>query len=90
MPNAAEPVREIATLGSMELFTPKPDRSLWYFKDVLGMEAVHPRASPVYLRGYGDFAVSALKLTGGEAARHWRWSHGARSAPLRSIDASAR
>ena len=34
-----EPIHDIAHLGSVELFTPKPDKSLWYFRDLLGMEA---------------------------------------------------
>ena len=33
---ASEPLHDIAHLGSVELFTPAPDRSLWYFRDVLG------------------------------------------------------
>ena len=43
---------------------PKPDGSLWYFSDVLGMEVVHTEGDSVYLRGYGDFAPYTLKLTG--------------------------
>ncbi len=63
-----EPIRDIAMLGSIELFSPKPDRSLWYFKEVLGMEAVHVAGESVYLRGYGDVAASTLKLTGAKLA----------------------
>ncbi len=59
----AEPLHDIAHLGSVELFTPKPDKSLWYFRDLLGMEPVHETAESVYLRGYGDYATSTLKLT---------------------------
>ena len=58
-----ERIQDIAHLGSVELLTPKLDRSLWYFKDVLGMEVVHVDGQSVYLRGYGDHAASALKLT---------------------------
>lgn len=60
-------MHDVATLGSIELLTPKPEQSLWYFRDVLGMEAVYEERESVYLRGYGDFAASTLKLT---AARH--------------------
>jgi catechol 2,3-dioxygenase len=59
----AEPLHDIAHLGSVELFTPKPEKSLWYFRDLLGMEPVHESGSSVYLRGYGDYATSTLKLT---------------------------
>ena len=68
MAGLPERVRDVSTLGSIELLTPKPDRSLWYFKDVLGMEVVHAEGSSTYLRGYGDFAVSTLKLTGAKGA----------------------
>ena len=60
---AAEPIHDIAHLGSVELFTPKPEKSLWYFRDLLGMEPVHQAGNSVYLRGYGDYAISTLKLT---------------------------
>jgi catechol 2,3-dioxygenase len=65
---AAEFVRDIATLGSIELLTPKADQSLWYFKHVLGMEVADAEGDSVYLRGYGDFAVSTLKLTAAKQA----------------------
>jgi catechol 2,3-dioxygenase len=63
-----EPIRDIAHLGSVELFTPSPDKSLWYFRDLLGMEPVHEAGKSVYLRGYGDYATSTLKLTAAEDA----------------------
>jgi catechol 2,3-dioxygenase len=56
-------IQDIAHLGAVELLTPKLDRSLWYFRDVLGMEVVHTAGPSVYLRGYGDYAASTLKLT---------------------------
>ena len=36
-----EPMHDIAHLGSVELLTPEPAKSLWYFRDLLGMEVVH-------------------------------------------------
>ena len=59
----AEPLHDIAHLGSVELLTPKPEKSLWYFRELLGMEIVHQTSESVYLRGYGDYATSTLKLT---------------------------
>jgi len=67
-PLDSEPLHDIAHLGSVELFTPAPDRSLWYFRDILGMTPVHQSDSSVYLRGWGDYAVSTLKLTAAKAA----------------------
>lgn len=58
-----EPILDIAHLGAVELYTPKHDKSLWYFRDILGMEEVHTSGPSVYLRGYGDYAASTLKLT---------------------------
>ena len=64
----AEPIHDIAHLGSVELFTPKPEKSLWYFRDLLGMEPVHESGPSVYLRGYGDYATSTVKLTAAKDA----------------------
>ena len=61
-----EPIHDIAHLGSVELYTPTPDKSLWYFRDVLGMEVSHTQDQSVYLRGYGDYAAWTLKLTEGK------------------------
>ncbi len=61
-------IQDVAHLGSVELLTPKPERSLWYFRELLGMEVVHTRGDTVYLRGYGDYATSTLKLTAAKGA----------------------
>jgi catechol 2,3-dioxygenase len=58
-----EPIQDIAHLGHVEILTPKPEASLWYFHDLLGMEVVHTGERSVYLRGYGDYAASTVKLT---------------------------
>lgn len=63
MVDRQEPIRDVAHLGHFELLTPKPDQSLWYFTDLLGMEKVHGEGQSVYLRGYGDYATTTLKLT---------------------------
>jgi catechol 2,3-dioxygenase len=63
MSAADEPIQDIAHFGRVEILTPKPDRTLWYFRDILGMEVVHHRGQSVYLRGYGDYAASTVKLT---------------------------
>jgi len=63
MASAREPIRDIAHLGHVELLTPKPAESLWYFTELLGMEVAHREGQSVYLRGYGDYAATTLKLT---------------------------
>lgn len=62
-PASPEPLHDVAHLGCVELFTPKPDRTLWYFRDVLGMEQVHAAGRSVWMRAYGDYAAATLKLT---------------------------
>lgn len=64
---SGEPLREIAHLGHIELLTPKPEASLGFFTGLLGMAVVHREGRSVYLRAYGDFAATSLKLT--EAAQ---------------------
>lgn len=70
-----EPIRDVAHLGHVELLTPKPEESLWFFRDVLGMTETVRQGQSVFLRGWGDYEVHTLKLT--EAAtggvRHTAW-----------------
>jgi catechol 2,3-dioxygenase len=54
MTERRDPIRDIAHLGHFELFTPKPEASLWYFRDLLGMDVVHEEGASVWLRGWGD------------------------------------
>jgi catechol 2,3-dioxygenase len=58
-----EPVRDVAQLGHLELFTPRPERTLWFFTDLMGMHETHREGQSVYLRGYGEFEAATLKLT---------------------------
>jgi catechol 2,3-dioxygenase len=58
-----EPVFDVAHLGNVELFTPKPAESLAYFTNILSMQQVHAENQSIYLRGYGDYAATTLKLT---------------------------
>ncbi|MBI3513194.1 MAG: VOC family protein [Proteobacteria bacterium] len=59
----SDPVQDIAHLGNIELLTPRIDLTTAYFRDLLGMEVVHAAGPSVFLRGYGDYAASTLKLT---------------------------
>ena len=63
MSTEREPIRDVAHLGHVELLTPKPDKSLWFFTELLGMECVHQEGQSAYLRAYGDYATTTLKLT---------------------------
>ncbi len=63
-----ERIQDVAHLGAVELLTPRPDRTLWYFCDLLGMEVVHHDGEAHYLRGYGDHAVATLKISAAKTA----------------------
>jgi len=58
-----EPNLDIAHLGHVELLTPKPDESLRFFVDVLGMTVSGRQGESVYLRGWDDYERASLKLT---------------------------
>jgi catechol 2,3-dioxygenase len=53
----------IAHLGPVELLTPKPEESLTFFHDVLGMEIESRAGQSVFLRGWGDYQRYSLILT---------------------------
>jgi catechol 2,3-dioxygenase len=58
-----EPIFDIAHLGHVELFTPKPEESLRFFCDILSMQEVARAGQSVYLRCWGDYERYSLKLT---------------------------
>ena len=88
MAKAQEPMQDIAHLGHTEILTPKPDESLWFFKEVLGMEEADRQDRSVYLRAFGDFDHNTLKLTEAESAGlgHIAW----RTASPQALDRRAR
>lgn len=59
-----EPIMDVAHLGHLELLTPKPEESLHFFVDVLGMTESGRQGESVYLRGWDDYERYSLKLTG--------------------------
>jgi catechol 2,3-dioxygenase len=59
----AEPILDIAHLGHLELLTPKPEESLRFFVDVMGMTESGRQGDSVYLRAWDDYERSSLKLT---------------------------
>ncbi len=68
MKNPPEPIRDIAHLGHVEIFTPKPEASLAFFENVLGMTQVATQGASVFLRGWGDYDLYTLKLTASNKA----------------------
>ena len=59
---------DLAHLAHVELLTPKPDESLRFFVDVLGLTESGRRGDSVYLRGWDDYEHHTLKLTAAKAA----------------------
>jgi catechol 2,3-dioxygenase len=60
---AKEPIFDVAHLAHLEMLTPKPQESLRFFVDVLGMTETARKDDSVYLRGWDDYEHHTLKLT---------------------------
>src|ERR687898_346551 len=63
MTNQNEPMHDIAHLAHVELLTPKPEESLQFFMDVMGMTESGRQGDSVYLRGWDDYEHHSLQLT---------------------------
>jgi catechol 2,3-dioxygenase len=58
-----EPIFDVAQLAHVEIFTPKPERTLWFFRDILGLSESARQGQSVYLRAYEDYYHHTLKIT---------------------------
>lgn len=56
-------VFDVAHLSTVELFTPKMDESLWFFRDLLAMRVVAEEGDSVYLRTWDEYELHTIKLT---------------------------
>jgi catechol 2,3-dioxygenase len=63
MSDRQEPIFDVAQLAHVELLTPKPERTLWFFKDLLGLQETARQDQSVYLRGYEESYHHSLKIT---------------------------
>jgi catechol 2,3-dioxygenase len=59
----AEPIMDVAHLGHVEILTPKPEESLRFFTDVMGMTESGRQGDSVFLRGWDDYERYSLQLT---------------------------
>src|SRR5688572_23484417 len=59
---------DLAHLAHLELLTPKPDESLKFFVNVMGMTESGRQDDSVYLRGWDDYEHHTLKLTAAKVA----------------------
>lgn len=64
-PAGASPLAppRVSNLSHVELFTPKPDESLAFFRDVMGLEVSAQEGQSVYLRAFGEYPHHSLVLT---------------------------
>lgn len=68
------PKRLISQLAHVELVNPDPERSAWFFHDVLGMEETTREGGSIHCRGWGENLHHSLVLTEGpEALGHIGW-----------------
>lgn len=63
MTDPVETIHDVAHLGHVELLTPKPEESLRFFIDVMGMAESGRKGDSVYLRGWDDYEHHSLQLT---------------------------
>ncbi len=63
-----EAIMDIAHLGHLELYTPKPEESLSFFVNVLGMTESGRQGDSVFLRGWDDYETYSLQLTGSKTS----------------------
>jgi catechol 2,3-dioxygenase len=71
-PIMPEPIFDVAHLGHVELLTDKPEASLDFFLNVLGLTQSGRDGDSVYLRAFDDYEYHTLKLT---AARTTGMAH---------------
>jgi catechol 2,3-dioxygenase len=60
---SSEPIHDIAHLAHLELFTNKPEQSLDFFVNILGLTESGREEDSVYLRAWDDYEFHTLKLT---------------------------
>ncbi|MED4225535.1 VOC family protein [Neobacillus cucumis] len=59
---------EIAKLGHVALVTENLEKSLWFFKEIIGLEETREVNGTHYLRAWGDFDHHTLSITAGETS----------------------
>jgi Glyoxalase/Bleomycin resistance protein/Dioxygenase superfamily. len=80
---------DVAQLAHVELYTPDPEGTLWFFKEVLGLEETAREGQTVYLRAYEDWYHHTLKITEAKEARlgHIAWRAASPEALARRVKA---
>ena len=70
-----ERVPEVAKLGHVALISTDLEKSLWFFKDIVGLEETTEENGVHYLRAWGDFEHHTLSISSGTESRidHIAW-----------------
>lgn len=55
----------LSHLAHVEIYSPKMDETVKFFRDVIGLNETERTGSSVYLRGWGDYYHHSLKITEG-------------------------
>jgi catechol 2,3-dioxygenase len=58
-----EPIFDVAQLAHIEIYSPKLEESVAFFKDILAMDEVHRQGKSVYMRAYEDHYHNTLIIT---------------------------
>lgn len=61
-------IRDLAHVGSVELFTPTFEESRAFFLDLMAMDEVGRRGDSVYLHAWDDYERFTVKLTAHETS----------------------
>ncbi|WP_030918790.1 VOC family protein [Streptosporangium amethystogenes] len=64
----SEAFRDIAHVGSVELFTSVPEETRDFFVDLMAMKEVHREGDSIYLHSWDDYERYTVKVTGADRA----------------------
>lgn len=80
---------DVAQLAHLEIYTPDPDGTLCFFKDILGLQETAREGQSVYLRAYEDFYHHTLKITerNEPGLGHVSWRAASKKALERRVEA---
>ncbi|ROO85209.1 catechol 2,3-dioxygenase [Actinocorallia herbida] len=63
-----EGFRDLAHLGSVELYTAVPEETRDFFVDLMAMKEVHREGDSIYVHAWDDYEAYTVKITGREQA----------------------
>ncbi|WP_138419591.1 catechol 2,3-dioxygenase [Aquibacillus sediminis] len=83
---------DVAQLAHVELYSPKPEETLKFFTQYLGLQVTETEGQSVYLRAYEDFYHHSLKITEAKEAgmAHAAWRASSKDALYRKVDSIER